>query len=197
MVNPRIMLSDAQPSEVCFDDQKELTLNLCACKCGQAVSMDNAYEEIGHQILLSNNCVKSKFEIGIDGEKPKYKLIQKKCAWTPMWHVYGGLDLDDRICTIRFVPFMKLKVYFYEKPYPKRSDKTDFEHLHTLIDSQFGLVYQLAGNLRSSGEPCFDITKQCCTAKAIVSPGVDYILVIAIALVWVTTLERQNQNNSG
>jgi len=197
MVNSKIILSDAKVSEVCFDDEKELTFNLFTCKCGQAVEMENSYEEIGHQIQITNNCIKSKFEIGIDGEKPRYKLIQKKVAWTPQWHVYGGPDLDDRICTIRFVPHMNLKVYFYEQPYPKRSDDTDFEQLHTLIDSQHGLLWQLSGNLRSTGEPCFDIIKRCCSVKAMVSPGVDYILVIAITLVWVTTLEQQNNNNTG
>jgi len=217
---PLLILADAEEAEVCFDSKKEMCFKTCVCQCGGGIEMTRSGVETletGCDIKIYRNFNKTKFEISVDGGEPKYKLIKKKMTLPLLstWHIYTGPNLDDRICTIRDLCNAQVKVYFYEKPYPKRSDPTDHKHLHSVIQSRAILLgnpemyedtgatsdantwRKLKGFSKHDGTPLFAVSKSNCGLRATVEPGVDYLLVTAIMLVWFQSAPNRPSSGGG
>ena len=184
---PKICLPDADMHLV-TKSQIEAKLNWMTGKCCSA-AIEFDCENLGYSIQTTNNCVMSKFTIGINGEKPLYKIIRKR-AGLNTWHVYAGYDLDDRICTITCSMLMNFDLYFYEKPYPKRDADTDYSHLESKIDSKDGWMKRLQICDKDSGDLLMMSNVSCCTVNTSVEPKVDFVLMMIINCIWVAIMNQ-------
>lgn len=188
MDSPKLCLPDADVRQRVTKGQIEAKINWITAKCFSA-ALEFDSEDLGYSIQTTNNCWRTKFTIGMNGEKPIYKIIRKR-AGLNTWHVYAGDDLDDRICTITCSVLMNFDLYFYEKPYPKRDDDTDYSHLESKIDSKDGWMKRLQICDKESGDLLMVSNVACCSINSCVEPNVDFVLMMIINCIWVAIMNQ-------
>jgi len=185
---PKLCLPGADLRQRVTQRQTEAKMNWITAKCcSAAIEFDS--DDLGYSIQTTNNCVMTKFTIGINGERPIYKIIRKR-AGVNTWHVYAGEELDDRICTITCSMLMNFDLYFYEKPYPKRNEDTDFSHLESKIESKDGWMKRLQILDKASGELMMMSNVACCALNICVEPNVDFVLMMIINMIWVAIMNQ-------